>query len=372
VSAVPLRVAVVDPSLSTDDPMWGDDGGGWSPPGAAWLSVLVAAGVPYVVVDDVDEPMEVGVTLVVDECGPPPDSIDEALAYVRDAMGALVRPDLRGVVLPRLDDPGSSMRRLLDGWRFDDVPAASWDALWRALEGFGTASVFCCSGWVHDDGTVTDTRSASPEEWRSLDEGVRRGVATLECHGHTHLHPDLERWLQAPDGRTNEDWYRELRPPMDDAEPSVDDQALVLAAWQRTFGAGSTVVPPGEAWGLHTLAAARRLGFTFLSSWGLCHLAAAVPTWTDRIVAPYLDEPNADRLAAGVPVVAYWHDRDMAVHGPGWAPAWLEAWRDAGATRAWSFARLADVFRTPIDAVLVDGDVVVRGAPAVELLIERP
>ena len=371
-TVVPLRVAVVDPSLRSTDVMWGDDSGGWSTAGEAWLSVLVATGVPHVVVADADAAVDVGFVIVADEIGHPPESTADALAFVRDALGALVRPDLRGVVLPRIDDPGSSMKRLLDGWRFDDVAPAAWDDLWRALDGFGTASVFCCPGWVDEHGRVTDSRSASPEEWRALDEGVRRGTAVLECHGYTHLHPDLARWAQAPDRCSNEAWYRELRPPADPQEPAVDHQLRILAAWQQAVGDATALVPPGDAWGLNTIAAARRLGLTFLSSWGLCHLQAAVPTWTTHVVAPYLDSPGDARFADGVPVVAYWHDREMSVHGPAWAPTWIEAWRDAGATRAWSFAQLARALETPIDAALVDGDIVVRSGPPVDLLIERP
>ncbi|MEY2449110.1 MAG: hypothetical protein QOH79_2586 [Acidimicrobiaceae bacterium] len=366
--------------------MWGDGTGGWLPGGPAWLSILVAAAIPHTVTNNLSTSVDAGVVIVPDEMswggrvpdrcavvtGPPPESIGEALACLRDAMGALVRPDLRGVLLPRVDDPGASSRRHLEGWRFDDVSTETWDALWRALEGFGTASVFCCPGWVEAGGRVVPSRRASPGEWRSLDEGVRRGVAELECHGYTHLHPDVPRWMAAPDRFTNEEWYRELRPPMDPGEPSVDAQAEVLDAWQRACGPGTSVVAPGEAWGLNTLAAARRLGFTFFNSWGLCHLQAAVPTWTSAIVSPYLDQPESDRVAAGLPVIAYWHDRDMAVHGPRWAPEWLEGWRTAGATRAWSFRQLAEVFRTPIDAALVGDDVVIGARPTVPLLIERP
>ena len=108
-----------------------------------------------------------------------------------------------------------------------------------------------------------------------------------------------------------------------------------------------------------------------MSSWGLCRLQLEVPTWTHLVTSPYLDEADPDRFADGLPVVGYWHDRDMAVHGAEWAPAWLDAWRDAGATRAWSFARLARAYGTPIDAALVDGEVVIRSAPGDGVLIEH-
>lgn len=61
----------------------------------------------------------------------------------------------------------------------------------------------------------------------------------------------------------------------------------------------------------------------------------------------------------------------MAVHGPDWVAEQLEAWRDCGAERAVSFADLVAAY-APVDAALVDGDVVIRSAPDVPLRVVRP
>src|SRR4051812_32558630 len=142
--------------------MWGDCAGQWLPPGLAWLSILTASGVPYTVLDDGGPVADVGVLVVPEPdrwtganaddrpviTGPPPvGGLADALRRLVESMGALVRPDLRGVLVPRLDDPGSAARRYLEGWRHDEVGQPAWDALWAALRGFGTASVFCCPGW---------------------------------------------------------------------------------------------------------------------------------------------------------------------------------------------------------------------------------
>ncbi|MGZ6792638.1 MAG: hypothetical protein ACXVFV_06765, partial [Mycobacteriales bacterium] len=84
-----------------------------------------------------------------------------------------------------------------------------------------------------------------------------------------------------------------------------------------------------------------------------------------------LDQADPSWFADCLPQVGYWHDRDMAVHGPGWVPEQLAAWRDCGATRAMSFADLATAY-AGIDAALVDGEVVVRSAPDVPLRVVRP
>jgi hypothetical protein len=303
--------------------------------------------------------------------GRPPDDPMTALAAVRDSLGALVRPDLRGVLVLRLDDPGASVRRHLDGWAHDDVAPETWRALARSLRGFGRVSIFCCPGWVEADGTVHSSRDVNPSEWDALDDLVGAGLADLECHGFTHVHPDTAAWAAAPDRHEAPEWYREMWPPRQTHEPSVDAQARIIAAWQSACGPGTTLVAPGEAWGLNTIAAARRQGLRLFTSWGLCRLDLPVPTWSVGVGSPYLDQADPSWLAAGLPAVGYWHDRDMAVHGPEWVDHNLGAWRDCGATRCWAFSDLLRAYQPSVDAALVDGRVVVRRGPRLPLVVER-
>lgn len=388
-SSVPLRVTVVDPALDPNAAMWGDASGGWFPAGAAWMGVLSAAGVPARGVDDPTAVDDAGLVVVADPdstpdvvdrarragrpvlTGDPPGDPAVALAAVRDALGALVRPDLRGVLVLRLDDPGAAVRRHLRGWAHTDVPPEAWSSLVERLRGWGRVSVFCCPGWVDDDGTVRASREVNPAEWAALDDAVRAGVADLECHGFTHLHPDTAAWAAAADRFEAPEWYREMWPPRQLEEPGVDEQACRIAKWQATCGQGTTLVAPGEAWGLNTIAAARCRGLRLFTSWGLCRLDSPVPTWSVGIGSPYLDEAHPSWLATGLPAVGYWHDRDMAVHGPDWVGRQLDAWRDCGATRAWAFSDLVRAYEPPIDAALVDGEVEVRGGPDVPLIVER-
>ena len=379
-STTALRVTLVDPTLSLDDGMWGDPTGGWQPPSAAWLGRLAALGVPYDVVRETGAP---AAGLVVDPSGcaevdaadvltgPPPETAEETLQLLASRLGAVVVPDLRGALVLRLDDPGASVKEHLRSWAHPPVDGAGWQALWEALDGFGRVSLFCCPGYVRADGSVVASRDALPDEWKHLDDGVARGLADLECHGYTHQHPDTAAWVADPDRFDDVRWYRELWPPHEAEEPPVEAQELRLRAWQDATGlSGTTVVAPGEQWGLATLAAARRTGFALLNSWGLCFLDRDVPTWTTGIGSPYLDEPDPSWFADCLPQVGYWHDRDMAVHGPSWVGTQLERWRDCGARRALSFADLAAAY-APLDAVLVGGEVVVRSAPDVPLRVVR-
>jgi hypothetical protein len=373
-----LCVRVVHPELDPALPMWGDGQGGGQTDAFEWVGTLAAAGVPFTAGPDAAADDGAGLLLLVDPdavdvpvapgrpvlVGPPPAAVSARLDVVRDGLGALVRPDFRGVLALRLDDPGAAVKRHLASWRHDDVSAAAWSMLWDALGVDGRFSIFCCPGWVTAEGAVAPSRQASPAEWEWIDASVARGAADLECHGYTHLHPDLGAWRAAPDRFTNAGWYRELWPPAASAEPPVEVQQAVLAAWQAACGRASALVAPGEGWGCNTVVAAQRAGLRLFNSWGACRLDTPVPTWSVGVGSPYLDQPGPEWFEAGLPVVGYWHDRDMAVHGPGWAPQWLDAWRDCGARRLVAFADWAGAYATPIDAALVDGEVVVRGAPA--------
>lgn len=370
-----LCVRLIDPSLDPSLPVWGEGSGGWQPDAFEWLGTLSAAGVPVRAGPDASVDDGEGLLLV-----PDPDAVDfrvgpgrpvltgpapepgSRLAAVRDALGALARPDLRGVMALRLDDPGASAKRYLSEWAHDDVSAEAWSSLWDALGG-GRLSAFCCPGWVTESGEVLPSRSANAAEWAHLDEGRARGCLDLECHGFTHLDTDTGAWLAAADRYTNRDWFREMWPPRLVEEPSVDVQRAVVQRWQAACGPGTSLVAPGEAWGLNTVTAARLQGLRLFNSWGICRLDMPVPTWSAGVGSPYLDEADGAWSSCEVPVVGYWHDRDMAVSGPGWAPSQLDAWRDCGIKRFVAFADLARAYATEVDAVLVDGEVVIRRSP---------
>ena len=366
-----LRVTLLDETLTSDQGMWGDPAGGWQPDGLAWLGRLAALGVPY----DVRAgggPDERG--LVVDPTveGPPPATAEQTLQLLAERLGAVVVPDLRDTLVLRLDDPGAAVKEHLNGWAHPPLTPQDWQAMWAELEGFGRVSLFCCPGYVRPDGSVVDSRTELPQEWQAMDEGVSAGLADLECHGFTHMHPDTAAWLAAEDRQDDVRWYRELWPPHLEQEPSVQAQRERLRAWQRATGRqGSALVAPGEEWGLRTLAAARDVGFTLFNSWGLCFLDRDVPTWTTGIGSPYLDEADPSWFADCLPQVGYWHDRDMVINGPSWIGEQLRAWRDCGARRAISFADLAAAY-APLDAALVDGEVVVRTRPDVPVRVVRP
>ena len=370
-----LCVRVVHPDLDPDLAMWGDGQGGWQPDALEWVCTLAAAGVPFRAGPNAAADDGAGLLLLPDPnavdmqvrtsrpvlTGPPPTTVEERLSALARALGALVVPDLRGVMVLRLDDLGAAVKRHLTSWKHPDVTPEAWAALGQGL-GDGRVSFFSCPGWVTEDGTVVDSRLASPAEWRSIDACVQEGWADLECHGYTHMDPDLERWTSAPGRLEDPSWYREMWPPRRAEEPGVDDQRRVIASWQQHCGQGTALVAPGEAWGLNTVRAAAAQGLRLFNSWGLCRLDLDTPTWTVGVGSPYLDQAEPSWFEPGLPVIGYWHDRDMAVYGPTWAPAHLSRWRECGARRMVAFSDLAGAYQK-IDAVLVGTDVEVRRGP---------
>ncbi|MBM3810297.1 MAG: hypothetical protein FJW20_01555 [Acidimicrobiia bacterium] len=49
-------------------------------------------------------------------------------------------------------------------------------------------------------------------EYRGIQDLSRRGLAEVELHGSTHMHPDHAAWAQAPDRYENTAWFRVLGP----------------------------------------------------------------------------------------------------------------------------------------------------------------
>src|SRR5881394_1936515 len=135
--------------------MWGHARGGWQPASPAWLGLLSAAGVPCraLATEDADDGAGLLIVGEPDEwpealdraaragrttlTGPPPPDPGDALAAVRNGLGALVRPDLRGTLVLRLDDPGAAVKRHLTSWRHPDVAPEAWAALWNELTNLG-------------------------------------------------------------------------------------------------------------------------------------------------------------------------------------------------------------------------------------------
>jgi hypothetical protein len=177
----------------------------------------------------------------------------------------------------------------------------------------------------------------------------RAGLGDVELHGYTHMHPDTRAWTKAPDRYESApatSWYRELGKAAQAtiaARPSEQHPlALGVAAFQQFFDVHpTTLICPGDQWTLDIPERALDLGLQMIGSYYLAIRDGARFCWTQHVCAPYLDKPDAAWFDAGLPVVGYFHDYELALEGVSWMSRWLDQWQAAGARKLIDFRELA-------------------------------
>ena len=172
------------------------------------------------------------------------------------------------------------------------------------------------------------------------------GLAEVELHGHTHMHPDSTSWSKAPDRYDSEDWYRELGLPAKEviaSLPAVEHPlAQGIGALQQYFGAyPTTLICPGDKWVNDILELALDFGLKLVSSYYLALRDGNRFCWTQHVCAPYLGEPEGAWFDAGLPVIGSFHDFDISRNGVEWLCGLLDKWQDAGARRLIDLRELA-------------------------------
>jgi hypothetical protein len=92
--------------------------------------------------------------------------------------------------------------------------------------------------------------------------------------------------------------------------------------------------------------------------------------WCSHVCAPYLDEADASWFASSLPVVGYFHDRDLVINGVEWFATHLARWRDAGATRVIDFRQLAAELscRLRVDESTSDPSLIIERVDALPLV----
>ncbi|MBA2556125.1 MAG: hypothetical protein H0V12_02070 [Chloroflexi bacterium] len=296
------------------------------------------------------------------------------------AVGPVAWFDLEGSLVLRMDDPGGAQNVFSRSWSYPKLEEAAWRAIGADLaERKGRISLAYVAGWVddgdpkrgvlkvsgsvperapgrihpspcvvyedlagHAPGTVHDYTS----EFRGIQALRRAGLAEVELHGYTHLHPDRAAWAGAGDRYEAKGWYREFGHRAAAALASIPISehplALGIAALRRHFGVNlTTLVPPGDEWTNEVLASALDLGLQLVDSYYLAIRHQDRFCWTTHVCAPYLDLADSSWFDAGLPVVGYFHDREPALEGVGWLTEWLDRWQTAGARRLLDFRELA-------------------------------
>ena len=290
--------------------------------------------------------------------------------------------DWSGTMVLRMDDPGSSQNVFCARWCYPELGAGEWREIGAELARRNAQlSVAYSAGWV-DDGDpergelrlngkaaqraagrvhpsssvwYRDLRGHRPGavsdyagQHRALCELRDSGEVEVELHGYTHMYPAPGVWARAPDRYEAVHWYRELGVNASAAIAAAGSErhplALGIRALAEQFGVHpTTLVCPGDQWTNPVLEYALGLGIELVSSHYLALRDSNRFCWSTYVCAPYLDEPDSRWFDAGLPVVGYFHDRDLVVHGTSWLRRCLDAWQEAGARRWIDLAELAAI-----------------------------
>lgn len=288
--------------------------------------------------------------------------------------------DHTGTVVLRMDDPGGAQNVWDSGWNYPKLDARQWAGIGTTLRRYkARLSVFYVPGWV-DDGdpargtlmvggravprrpgavhpspliTYTDSAGHVPgrvydgrAEFAAIQTLRKAGLADVELHGYAHVNPDTAAWARAADRYSASSWFRELgrneaaalarltarRHPLVRGLAALTDQFHVLP---------TTLVAPGDAFTDGAVERAAKLGLRLMSSYYTAIRADGRLAWSQHVCAPYLNTAAKKWLASGLPVVGYFHDKDVADDGVGWLAKSLAEWRRAGARRFIDFRELA-------------------------------
>jgi hypothetical protein len=175
-------------------------------------------------------------------------------------------------------------------------------------------------------------------EFRAVADLCSRGLCTVEMHGYTHVHPELERWARAPTRHQKLGWYRELGPEVAGTlrrkAAGAHPIARGLELFERHFGEPpSVLVCPGNACGPESLERAFALGLEAVAADGLAVRRGGDLAWLPGVRNAEPDSHGSRSLGALIPAVACFHDRDLAQAGVDWLQRLLARWRSAGADR---------------------------------------
>jgi hypothetical protein len=294
--------------------------------------------------------------------------------------------DFEQTLVLRMDDPGGAQNVHSREWSYPKLGADRWLRIGADLARRNARlSVGYVAGWVDDGDAARGTLEVggvevpripgavypSPRvkyrdnaghlpgtvhDYRSEFAGIQglhaRGVADVELHGYTHMHPDSTSWARAPDRYEtwpSTAWFRELGVAASAAIAARPKEqhplALGLEAFREYFGARpTTLICPGDQWTNDVLSRALDLGLELVSSYYLALRYDDRFCWAQHVCAPYLDQPDAAWFDAGLPVVGYFHDFEVATRGVEWMARWVDAWQAAGATRIIGLREIAAAF----------------------------
>ncbi|WP_276502529.1 hypothetical protein [Terrimonas pollutisoli] len=288
----------------------------------------------------------------------------------------------KNTMILRMDDPGSSQPVHDNSFQTAKLGEEEWDLIGQTLlERNARMSLAYVPAWV-DDGDSTRGRleidglptvrtagniypSPSVKYYKNLANGHTRvfdyedefrgieklrnsGLAEVELHGYTHIHPDKKAWLKADDRYENKKWFREFgKSAVSFINSLAEEKHPLLSgieAFQKNFQSlPSTLICPGEEFTNNVLEKVLKSGLNLVSSYYLGMRIGHQLCWNQHVCSPYLDLANPRWFEQELPVVGYFHDFDVSIHGTGWFSEQLEKWQEAGAKFFIDFRELSTI-----------------------------
>ena len=150
------------------------------------------------------------------------------------------------------------------------------------------------------------------------------------------MHPDKESWGKATDKYENKMWFREFGKSSISFINSRPEEEHPLHSGIKAFRENfqllpSTLICPGEEFTNDVLEKAMQAGLKLVSSYYLGMRIGHQLCWNQYVCSPYLDLADSHWFEQELPIVGYFHDFDLSIHGIKWFANNLDAWQMAGA-----------------------------------------
>jgi len=285
-------------------------------------------------------------------------------------------------VILRMDDPGSSEPIYNSVYGNGKLCELKWEQIGKELtKRNGRMTLGYVSGWVDDGnadksilevcntptirvkGKVYPSQSIKysrqeedgsykiydyQAEFSGIQKLVDKNIIDIAVHGHTHIHPNINAWLEAADRYSNNSWFREFSRSAEEFLKDNNDREHPF--WQglkKVFDCfkeyPTTLISPGEEFTDIVILKAREAKLKIISSYYLAININNQFCWVQHVCAPYLNEADSNWLTSELPVVGYFHDFDLSINGMEWFAHCLDKWEVAGAKKFINFKEVASL-----------------------------
>lgn len=280
----------------------------------------------------------------------------ETLSFLKqDSNFIYFRPDLDKKIMLRMDDPGASQNVHHESWIFPELSTNKWTDIEKILKANAAKlSVGYVMGW-QDDGDSNkgdlyitnkkienrkpvkafpspDTRYYHKEtqQWYEYEKQFEflknSNTFELELHGHTHVTPHIEQWLQAKDSFTNYNWYREFLKTefYPDQQQDLEAQKNIISAGLKLFADYKlpkpwVLIPPGQKISYDTTSLLSEFELPLLSDKSV-NIAKGERYYRSNLIPTYdlrlNEEKSATTRTQGFTLML--HDKDIHDLGTTW------------------------------------------------------